>query len=68
MAHKGVTLQQFKDAYDPKYAWEIEIDKGGIYVVTPKKVFAFIEHSEKFQTTATRWYGSSFGLSRFSDS
>lgn len=48
-------LKAFKEAYDPKYEWEIEVDRGGIYKVTPRVVFAFIEHSNKFQTTATRW-------------
>ncbi len=49
------SLEQFKDAYDPKYDWEIEIDKGGIFIVRPTVAFAFIEHSNKFQSTATRW-------------
>ena len=48
-------LEQFKAAYDPKYDWEIEIDKGGIFRVTPRVAFAFIEHSDKFESTATRW-------------
>ena len=48
-------LEQFKAAYDPKYDWEIEIDKGGIFRVTPQVAFAFIEHSDKFESTATRW-------------
>ncbi len=51
------SLEQFKAAYDPKYDWEIEIEieKGGIFVVRPTVAFAFIEHSDKFQSTATRW-------------
>ena len=48
-------LEQFKAAYDPKYDWEIEIDKGGIFVVRPTVAFGFIEDSSKFETTATRW-------------
>ena len=48
-------LEQFKAAYDPKYNWEIEIDQGGIFVVRPTVAFAFIEHSDKFESTATRW-------------
>ena len=48
-------LEQFKAAYDPKYDWEIEIDKGGIFVVRPTVAFAFIEDSSKFESTATRW-------------
>ncbi len=48
-------LEQFKAAYDPKYSWEIEIDKGGIFVVRPTVAFAFIEHSDQFESTATRW-------------
>lgn len=49
------SLEQFKAVYDPKYDWEIEIDKGGIFVVRPTVAFAFIEHSDKFASTATRW-------------
>ena len=49
------SLEQFKAAYDPKYNWEIEIDKGGIFVVRPTVAFAFIEHPSKFESTATRW-------------
>ncbi len=49
------SLEQFKAAYDPKYNWEIEIDKSGIFPVIPRVAFAFIEHSDKFQSTATRW-------------
>ena len=48
-------LEQFKAAYDPKYDWEIEIDKGGIFVVRPTVAFAFIEDSNQFESTATRW-------------
>ena len=48
-------LEQFKAAYDPKYDWEIEIDEGGIFVVRPSVAFAFIEHSDQFESTATRW-------------
>jgi nitroimidazol reductase NimA-like FMN-containing flavoprotein (pyridoxamine 5'-phosphate oxidase superfamily) len=48
-------LEEFKAAYDPKYDWEIEIDKGGIFVVRPSVAFAFIEHSNKFESSATRW-------------
>ena len=48
-------LEQFKAAYDPKYNWEIEIDKGGIFVVRPAVAFAFIEDSNQFESTATRW-------------
>ena len=48
-------LEQFKAAYDPKYNWEIEIDRGGIFVVRPTVAFAFIEHLSKFESTATRW-------------
>ncbi len=48
-------LEQFKAAYDPKYDWEIEIDKGGIFVVRPSVAFAFVEYPGKFESTATRW-------------
>ncbi len=49
------TLEEFKAAYDPKYSWEIEIDKGGIFEVRPTVAFAFIEYPGKFESTATRW-------------
>ena len=48
-------LEQFKAAYDPEYDWEIEIDQGGSFVVRPTVAFAFIEHADKFESTATRW-------------
>jgi nitroimidazol reductase NimA-like FMN-containing flavoprotein (pyridoxamine 5'-phosphate oxidase superfamily) len=48
-------LEQFKAAYDPKYSWEIGIDQGGIFIVRPTRAFAFIEHSNQFESTATRW-------------
>ncbi len=48
-------LKRFKAAYDPKYNWEIEIDKGGIFVVRPTVAFAFIENADQFESTATRW-------------
>ena len=48
-------LEQLNAAYDPKYNWEIEIDKGGIFVVRPTVAFAFIEDSNQFESTATRW-------------
>ena len=49
------TLGQFKEAYDPKYDWDIKIDAGGIYVVRPRVVFGFIENPDQFSSTATRW-------------
>ena len=48
-------LERFKAAYDPKYDWKIEIDRGGIYQVQPRVAFAFIEDPGQFQSTATRW-------------
>ena len=49
------TLRQFKAAYDPKYNWEIDVGQGGIFVVQPRIVFAFIEDPGQFQSSATRW-------------
>ena len=48
-------LSQFKDAYDPKYHWDINVDQGGIYAVLPSVAFAFIEAPDDFPATATRW-------------
>jgi len=48
-------LARFKDAYDPKYQWDMDPTKGGVYAVTPRSAFGFIEHANQFATTATRW-------------
>jgi uncharacterized pyridoxamine 5'-phosphate oxidase family protein len=42
-------------AYEKKYDFQLTPDVGNIYVVTPKKAFAFIEEAEDFGETATRW-------------
>ena len=48
-------LARFKDLYKEKYDWDMDIDAGGIYVVRPRVVFGFIEHSDQFAGSATRW-------------
>lgn len=48
-------LARFKEVYDAKYKWDMDVTQGGIYVVRPTTIFGFIEHSGKFQSTATRW-------------
>ncbi|MEX0786934.1 MAG: pyridoxamine 5'-phosphate oxidase family protein [Dehalococcoidia bacterium] len=48
-------LERFKQFYDAKYNWDMDVTKGGIYIVRPATVFGFIEHLNKFQSTATRW-------------
>ena len=48
-------LARFKDLYKEKYDWDMDIHAGGIYVVRPRVVFGFIEHSDQFAGSATRW-------------
>ena len=48
-------LARFKDLYKEKYDWDLDIDAGGIYVVRPRVAFGFIEHSDQFAGSATRW-------------
>jgi general stress protein 26 len=40
-------------AYKQKYDWGIDGEK--LFVITPMKVFAFIETAEQFATASTRW-------------
>ncbi len=52
-------LQQFLDAYNPKYAWDFRLEqltRGGVYAVQPRKAFAWLgSRGEDFSGTATRW-------------
>ena len=48
-------LSQFKDAYFEKYKWDMDTSQGGIYAVSPRVAFAFIESGDDFEGTATRW-------------
>lgn len=48
-------LRRWKQAYDEKYAWDIDIGQGGIFRVKPTVAFGFTESSETFHNTATRW-------------
>lgn len=52
-------LKRFGAAYKKKYHWNMESegggDPGGLFIVTPTTVFAFIEAADKFGTAATRW-------------
>ncbi len=52
-ATDAARLAEFKQAYDPKYAWDMGTE--GILVLRPRVAFAFIETADKFGTTATRW-------------
>jgi PPOX class probable F420-dependent enzyme len=56
-AKDGPLLKRFVAAYKEKYDWDMETgtESGPIYAVRPSKVFGFIEHSDQFPTTATRW-------------
>ena len=45
----------FQRAYKTKYDWDVDGSEGPVFVVRPRKVFGFIEHSEQFTSTATRW-------------
>jgi hypothetical protein len=48
-------LSRFKEAYDPKYDWDMDVSTGPIYAVTPRVAFGFIESAAEFQGSATRW-------------
>jgi hypothetical protein len=47
------TLKPVWKAYKAKYDWSIDGEK--LFVLTPRKVFAFIETAEQFATASTRW-------------
>ena len=51
----GPSLARFVETYNAKYSWELDPDEGPIYAVHPVVVFGFIEHSDSFTATATRW-------------
>jgi hypothetical protein len=48
-------LAPFARAYKKKYDWDMDPTGDGYFVVTPHTAFAFIEHSNKFTTTATKY-------------
>jgi general stress protein 26 len=48
-------LKQCYDAYKAKYEWDIESMGEPFLAVLPKVVFGFIETSDDFVNTATRW-------------
>ena len=48
-------LARFKQAYDPKYDWDMDVSTGPIFAIRPRVVFGFIESAVKFQGSATRW-------------
>jgi nitroimidazol reductase NimA-like FMN-containing flavoprotein (pyridoxamine 5'-phosphate oxidase superfamily) len=41
------------ESYKAKYGWDIAGE--GMFVVTPRTAFGFIEHEEQFARAATRW-------------
>jgi hypothetical protein len=42
-------------AYKRKYEWEMDPAADGYFAVTPRVGFAFIEHSNRFSSSATRY-------------
>ena len=50
-------LRRFVEAYKAKYQWDVDTNgtESPIYAVRPRVVFGFIEHSNQFTGTATRW-------------
>jgi hypothetical protein len=44
----------FRREYKQKYNWDMDATEG-IYAVTPRVAFGFIEAPEDFPATATRW-------------
>jgi hypothetical protein len=42
-------------AYQKKYAWNMDPEGEGYFVVTPRVAFAFVEYANKFTTSATRY-------------
>lgn len=48
-------LAKFKAVYKKKYNWDMSAVEEGIYAMRPRIAFGFIEHSDQFAKTATRW-------------
>ncbi|MFZ0659604.1 MAG: pyridoxamine 5'-phosphate oxidase family protein [Candidatus Binataceae bacterium] len=48
-------LRRYKQRYDPKYNWDLDLAMGPFFIVEPEVVFAFIDHPGEFTQTATRW-------------
>ena len=48
-------LRRFCDAYNLKYAWNMEPGSGVTFAVTPHVAFGFTESADTFASTATRW-------------
>lgn len=51
-------LQAFVDEYNPKYAWDFDLDqvRNGVFALVPHTAFAWAAGAgEKFHNTATRW-------------
>ena len=48
-------LRQFYSAYKLKYDWDLNQIPGLNFAVRPRVVFGFIEASDDFASTATRW-------------
>lgn len=53
------TIIAFRDAYNPKYAWDLtpeQLQKGGVFAVRPRVAFGWLgNRDERFSGAATRW-------------
>jgi hypothetical protein len=50
-----VKLLPMVRAYKKKYAWDMNPDGAGYFIVTPRVAFAFTERADQFAKTATRY-------------
>jgi hypothetical protein len=48
-------VERFLAEYNAKYRWNMDTSWGPFYGVRPQVAFGFIEHSDQFGSTATRW-------------
>jgi hypothetical protein len=48
-------LRPLIEAYSDKYAFEMSVDGYEYWLLEPRVAFGFIEASDQFQQTATRW-------------
>lgn len=52
---RDAAVPAFLAAYNAKYAWDMTVDTGPFYALTPRTAFGFNEAAGEFQRTATRW-------------
>jgi hypothetical protein len=51
----AAVVRAFLDAYNAKYAWNMDASFGPFHLVRPHVAFGFIELAGRFSATATRW-------------